>query len=153
MDPEYTDRFLQTVRTAPDESRQEILHRAYASVIQGNFEAFADSVSDDVELHISGFAPMDGAWRGRQQVIDATRNNVALVSNQQPVIESMISQGDCVGVLLRESGILKSTGQPYSIRGVQWFTFSNGKIRRIDQIAAGVTASHPIPPPPSTPHP
>jgi hypothetical protein len=33
----------------------------------------------------------------------------------------MISQGDSVAVLMRESGVLKSTGQAYSIRGVQWF--------------------------------
>ena len=64
MDPEYTDRFLQTVRTAPDESRQEILHRAYASVIQGNFEAFADSVTgddcDSMRCHEDAFFRKDG---------------------------------------------------------------------------------------------
>jgi hypothetical protein len=39
---------------------------------------------------------------------------------------------------MRESGVIKSTGQAYSIRAVQWFTFANGKIRRIDQIAASI---------------
>jgi hypothetical protein len=39
---------------------------------------------------------------------------------------------------LRESGVLKSSGQAYSIRGVQWFTFADGKIRKIDQIAASI---------------
>jgi hypothetical protein len=34
--------------------------------------------------------------------------------------------------------MVKSTGHAYSIRGVQWFTFANGKIRRIDQIAASI---------------
>jgi hypothetical protein len=37
---------------------------------------------------------------------------------------------------LRESGILKATGQPYSVRGVQWFTFVDGKIKKIDEIIA-----------------
>jgi len=32
----------------------------------------------------------------------------------------MISDGDSIAVLLRESGMLKSTKQVYSIRGVQW---------------------------------
>jgi hypothetical protein len=40
--------------------------------------------------------------------------------------------------MMRESGVLRSTGQAYSIRGVQWFTFANEKIRRIDQIAASM---------------
>jgi len=38
--------------------------------------------------------------------------------------------------LLRESGILKANGQPYSVRGVQWFTFVDGKIKKIDEIIA-----------------
>ena len=39
---------------------------------------------------------------------------------------------------MRESGVLKSTGESYSIRGVQWFTFAAGKITRIDEIIAGL---------------
>jgi ketosteroid isomerase-like protein len=50
----------------------------------------------------------------------------------------MIAQGDTVAVLLRESGTIKATGQTYSVRGVQWLTFSNGKIKRIDEIAASI---------------
>jgi hypothetical protein len=50
----------------------------------------------------------------------------------------MISHGDSIAVLISESGVLKSTRQAYSIRGVQWFTFAGGKIRKIDQIAASI---------------
>jgi len=39
---------------------------------------------------------------------------------------------------VRESGVLKSTGHAYSIRGVQWLTLSDGKIKKIDQIAASI---------------
>jgi len=47
----------------------------------------------------------------------------------------MISQGDSVGVLMRECVVLKTTGQVHSIRGVQWFTFDNRMIKKIDEIA------------------
>ena len=40
--------------------------------------------------------------------------------------------------MMRESGVLRSTGQAYTIRDLQWFTFANEKIRRIDQIAASI---------------
>jgi len=50
----------------------------------------------------------------------------------------MISDGDSIAVLLRESGMLKSTKQVYSIRGVQWFTFADGKIKKVDQIATSI---------------
>ena len=60
------------------------------------------------------------------------------MGNQKPEIESMISQGDQVAVLLRESGVLKSSGQAYTVRGVQWFTFAHGKIRKIDEIIVSI---------------
>jgi ketosteroid isomerase-like protein len=151
MDNEYTDRLLQKVRAAATSEASDnqananhgnanhaVLHAAYSAVVQGNFEVFAESVADDVELNIRGFEPMEGTWRGRNEVVEGTRKNFALVSGQQPEIEAMIAQGDSVAVLLRESGVLKSNGQAYSLRGVQWFTFVEGKIKRIDEIVASV---------------
>lgn len=71
-------------------------------------------------------------------MVAAARKNDAQLESQQPAIEGMISHGDSVVVLMRESGVLKSSGQAYSVRGVQWFTFANGKISKIDQIAASI---------------
>jgi len=50
----------------------------------------------------------------------------------------MIRQGDSIAVLMRESGVFKSTGQAYSIRAVQWFTFAGKKIKKIDEIVASI---------------
>jgi ketosteroid isomerase-like protein len=139
MDREYSERFLRTTSSAATEDTlapQTVLHAAFDAIIRGDFEAFAASVTDDVELNISGFGPLDGAWRGRAEVVAATRKNFALLGEQKPEIESIISEGDRTAVLLRESGIFKSNGQPYSVRGVQWFTFADGKIRKIDEIIA-----------------
>lgn len=141
MEPEYTDRLLATVRTATANDTsdlQSVLHSAYSAVIRGDFDAFGEAITDDVELSVRGFGPMDGTWRGRKDVVEATRRNFAMVASQQPEIERMIAQGDCVAVLLRESGILKSSGQAYSIRGVQWFTFAEGKTKKIDEIVASI---------------
>jgi ketosteroid isomerase-like protein len=145
MDAEYTDRLLETVRITASASGtndpQAILHGAYSAIIQGDFDTFGKSVTDDVELNIRGFGPLDGTWRGRSEVVEATRKNFALVGAQQPEIERMISQGDCVAVLLRESGVFKPTGKGYSVRGVQWFTFADGKIKKIDEYVAAVLES------------
>jgi ketosteroid isomerase-like protein len=141
MDREYTDRFLRTTASAATDdvsSPQTVLHAAFDAIIQGNFEAFGDSVTDDVELNVCGFGPMDGTWRGRDEVVAATRRNFSLVASQKPEIEGMIWEADRVAVLIRETGILKSNGQAYTVRGVQWFTFANGKIKRIDEIVASV---------------
>jgi ketosteroid isomerase-like protein len=117
------------------------LHGVYVAVVEGNFDALGEAVTDDVELHIVGFGPFHGTWRGRKDVVDATRRNFGLVSGQQPEIDGMISQGDRVAVLLRETGTLKATGEAYSLRGVQWFTFADGKIKRIDEILASIWKS------------
>jgi hypothetical protein len=95
-------------------------------------------MSDDVELHISGFRAIDGNWHGRRDVVTVARKNYGQIENQQPKIEAIISNGESIAVLERESGVLKSTKQAYSILGVQWFTFADGKIRKIDQIAASI---------------
>jgi ketosteroid isomerase-like protein len=142
MDREYTNRLLATVRPAAtnDTSHpQAILHAVYSAVIEGNFDVFAESVAEDVELNVHGFGPLDGGWRGRKEVVEATRKNFTEVAGQQPEIEGMVSQGNCIAVLLRESGAFKSTGQPYSVRAVQWFTFADGKIKKIDEIVAAIS--------------
>jgi ketosteroid isomerase-like protein len=141
MDREYTDRFLRTTSSAATKDikdPQTVLHAAFDAIIQGNFEAFSELIANDVELNVSGFGRLDGSWRGRDEVVAATRRNFGLVANQKPEIESMISQGDRVAVLLRESGVFKSSGQAYSVRGVQWFTFAGGKIKKIDEIVASI---------------
>jgi len=139
MDRAYSDNFLRTTGTAATKevtAPQTVLHAAFDAIIQGNFDAFGQAVTEDVELNISGFGPLDGSWSGREAVIAATRKNFALLGEQKPEIESMISEGDRIAVLLKEKGIFKSNGQAYSVRGVQWFTFADGKIKKIDEIIA-----------------
>jgi ketosteroid isomerase-like protein len=141
MDSEYTDRLLHTTSSAATEDikdPQTVLHAAFDAIIRGNFDEFGESITDDAELNIRGFGAIDGTWRGRHEVVAATRRNFDLLSSQKPQIESMISQGDRVAVLLRESGVLKSSGRAYNVRGVQWFTFADGKIKKIDEIVAAV---------------
>ena len=141
MDREYQDRFLQTTSSAATKDIRHphtVLHAAFDAVLQGNYDAFGELITDDVELTICGFSALDGTWRGREEVIAATRRNFARVGNQKAEIESMIHQGEQVAVLVRESGVIKSSGQAYSVRGVQWFTFANGKIRKIDEIIVSI---------------
>jgi ketosteroid isomerase-like protein len=139
MDLEYTDRFLRTTGKAAIEDvndPQTVLHAAFDAIIQANFDAFGQWVTDDVELNIRGFGALDGTWHGRDEVVAATRRNFAMLHEQKPEIEGIVAQGDRVAVLLRERGVLKASEQAYSVRGVQWFTFADGKISKIDEIIA-----------------
>jgi ketosteroid isomerase-like protein len=141
MDSDYTDRLLQATggaATAVATDHQTALHASFDAIIRGDFEAFGKSVSDDVELRICGFGPLNGLWRGRDAVVAATRKNFAMLDDQKPEIDAIVCQGNHIAVLLHESGVWKATGQTYSVRGVQWFTFAAGKIHKIDEIIAGL---------------
>ena len=77
MDAEHSDKLLETVRTA---SREETggapsaaLHALYSAVVEGDFDRLHDLVAEDVTLHISGFAPMNGDWHGREEMVAATQ--------------------------------------------------------------------------------
>ena len=129
MDREFTDKFLTKLNspaTADGGDHLATLRTAVDALIRSDFETFAELVTEDIELNISGFNPISGAWRGRSEVVAAARKNFAMLENQQPAIESIISQGNVVAVLIHESGVLNSTGQAYSVRGVQWFSFEDG---------------------------
>jgi uncharacterized protein len=138
MDREYSDRLLRTTSAAVASAKEPraVLHAAFEAVVRGDFDAFAASVTDDVQLRIRGFGALDGWWRGRDDVVAATRKNFGLLDQQQPEIDGMIADGDRIAVLMRETGVFKSSGERYSVRGVQWFTFAGGKIREIDEIVA-----------------
>jgi len=117
---------------------QAVLHALYSAIVQGDFDRFGELVTDDVELHICGFTPMNGDWRGRNEVVAATRRNFGLLNEQRPEIEGMIAQGDIVAVLIQENGLLKADGARYSLRGVQWFRFEDGKVKQIDEVLAQI---------------
>jgi uncharacterized protein len=141
MNRKYRDRFLRTTSGATLQNSSyplTVLLAVFSAIAQDDFDALAEAVTDDVELSIRGFGPVDGIWRGRAEVVAVTRKNFGLIANQKPEIESIIAEGDMIAVLLRETGVFKSDGRPYSIRGVQWFTFANGKINKIDEIVASV---------------
>jgi ketosteroid isomerase-like protein len=140
MDLEYSAHLLQAVKAATTEAsdHQSILYQVYSAVVEGNFDAIHPLLTEDVELNICGFPPMDGAWRGQGEVVKAIRRNFGLVDAQQPEVERILTHGDSVIVLVRESGVIKASEEAYSVRCVQWLTFEGGKIRKIEEIAASV---------------
>jgi ketosteroid isomerase-like protein len=145
MDAEYVTRFMNEVRqNAPaDEARRgnhEILTSVYDAIVRGDFDHFGELLAEDVQLDIRGAGPMDGKWSGRRPVLEAVRANFALIAEQKPEIECILSERDCAAVLFRESGKFHHEGRDYRARVVQWFTFADGKIARIDEIAAIASA-------------
>jgi uncharacterized protein len=111
----------------------EQMHRILA---QGDFTALGELLADEVVFEIIGSSdnPFARYAQGRQQVIDAAHHNFALLEEQTPEIESVVAQGDSVA-LARERGRFGPTGRDYDFHWVQLYTFKEGKVIRIRELA------------------
>lgn len=116
------------------------LERLYREVKNGRFETILTCFADDVELEIIGPAvvPFCGKWRGVTEVLDAIQKNVSQVQNQRSEIVNLTAQGTSIVIVSREQGEAISTGKPYDIHWVQIFTFRDGKLCRIHEVADGL---------------
>src|SRR5580704_14018925 len=124
---------LSAIKEAPEAraGHQDVLHAIVSAIAANDMKALQPYFTEDVELEIHGFAPIDGSWNGRADVIAAATRNFQKLVEQQPRIETMVDQGDTVVWLLVESGYLKETRQRYEARGVIWWAFAGSQIRRV----------------------
>jgi len=126
---------LSTINQIPETRavRQQVLHAIVSAVAANNMGVLELYFTEDVELRIHGFAPIDGFWRGRADVIAAATRNFQKFAQQQTQVETMVDEGDNVVWLVVESGCLNETGERYEVRGVMWFTFAGTQIRRVEE--------------------
>ena len=116
---------------------QAVLIAMLLAIGEGRFADLAQHFTDDTELHIYGFPAINGSWHGVAAVVAAMAANFSLISQQKSTVEGMIRQGDALAIKIRETG--KLTGghsthlSPYLATGVIWFTFFEGKIRRVEE--------------------
>lgn len=116
------------------------LHRVYQLLGSADYDAVAAELTDDVELEIIGPAmvPFIGKWKGSAKVVQAIRQNFTYVRNQRPEIVNLTAQGNSIVVVAREQGEAVETGNSYDIHWVQIFTFRDGKLCRISEVADGL---------------
>jgi uncharacterized protein len=114
-----------------------LAEQMYRLIAQSDFEALGDMLSDDVVFEIVGSLgnPLVGYARGRNQVLEAARKNFQLLEDQKPEIQTVVAQGDTVVVMAREKGRFAATGKEYEFHWVQFFTFKDGKVIRIRELA------------------
>lgn len=131
MNPEYVARVITDVQ-----STAAVLPAVLSAIAAGDFDGAGAHFTDDVVLEIRGAPAMDGAWRGKAEVVAAMRNNFSKVRDQRPVVESTVSSGETTAMLFREEGEYVEDGSRYSVRVVAWLTFNGRQISRIEEIVA-----------------
>jgi uncharacterized protein len=144
IDPQFIDSF-QAAFHEGDENIVNKLEEAenvrrvedvFRIIARRDFDALNDILAEDVTLEIIGSptTPMAGLTQGRQQVIEAARNNFAQVEEQRPEIQSVVAQGDMVVVLGREQGRFRPTGRSYDLHWMHQYIFKSGKIVRMREL-------------------
>lgn len=144
INPQFIDRF-QTAFTEGDENaiskvvetenvrRVEEVFRALAS---RDFDALNDVLTEEVTFEIVGSpgTPLAGLTKGREQVIEAVRNNFAQLEEQQPEILTVVAQGDTVVVVGRERGRFRPTGRDYELNWMHEYRFRGDKIAHMREL-------------------
>ena len=117
------------------------IEAVFETLARQDYESLNDLLADDVVLEIIGSpaTPMAGLTQGRRQVIETTRNNFALVEEQQPEIQSVVAQGNTVVVVAREQGLFRPTGRRYDLHWIHLYTFEHNKIVKIRELFDSAT--------------
>jgi ketosteroid isomerase-like protein len=118
----------------------DTLHQFYGALGTGDIDAFLAFFTDDViiELHVPEEFQFKSYAEGKLEARELILGNFSRLESQAPRIVSVVAQGDMVIVTLKEIGVIRATGAPYSVQLSQHFTFRGGKIWHFTQIAASL---------------
>jgi ketosteroid isomerase-like protein len=123
---------------ADEEANVRRVQELYRAIGRGDLAAFGSQLADEVELEIVGPAaiPFNGRWAGRDAVVAAVRDNFGKIEWQRPDLHTVAAQGDTVVAAARERGRVRGAARDYDMHWVQVYTFRDGRIVRMRQIAA-----------------
>jgi ketosteroid isomerase-like protein len=110
-------------------------------IAQGRFDELREQLAPDVTYEM--VVPPGIPWRreasGADEVAAIIAENFGAVCEQRTQPLSLVSQGDTVMVMARESGRLVDSGQPYEVMLAQQFTFDgDGRLATFRSIVGEV---------------
>jgi ketosteroid isomerase-like protein len=132
------------VHTKPlERALVDTIQEIYAALGRGDIDGFMAFFTDDVvvDLHVPQDFQFIRHAEGKQEARSLVLHNFGLLESQAPQIVSAVAQGDTVVVTLKEIGVVRATGTPYSIQVSQQFTFRGGKVWRFSEVAASHAGS------------
>ena len=116
----------------------DAVRRQFELLGRGDLDAFLAEMHADVKLEIA--APHKFPWmrtaHGVTALREAIAHNFSVLEGQQPELVSIVAQGNVVIVIGRERGRIRQSGEPYDVYFTYRFTFRDGKLWRILEIAA-----------------
>ncbi len=115
------------------EVNRAVLGKILQALASDNFDEVEPHLAEDVEMDVHGFSILNGSWSGKASVLAALRRNFSLVTEQRPRILEMVEADEIIAVRFEEGGRLVETRALYSVRGIQWFRFTDGKLKYFEE--------------------
>lgn len=122
-DPAHTERVQESANV-------ELLGRMIQAVAAGDFHALREHFADEVtyEIAVPAALPFIRHARGAEDVIGAIAFNFGVLKDQRTEPLSLVSQGDTIMMMARETGRMADTGVAYQALLAQQYTFRGGKL-------------------------
>jgi uncharacterized protein len=108
----------------------------YAAFGNGDIQTIMDSVTEDVEWNMEGpeILPFSGKRIGKAQVLAFFEALAGTQSDVKVTTHQFLAQGDHVATCGRYAGTVTTTGKKFDIVIAHFFTLSDGKVTRFDDI-------------------
>jgi ketosteroid isomerase-like protein len=138
LDRAFHDGDAASEAKAQERENVELLGRLVYAISQGRFDELREQLAPDVTYEAA--APAHVPWvrraAGVAEVAAAIEANFAHVCEQRPQPLSLVSQGDTLMVMARETGCWKESGAPYEVMLAQQYTFRDGRLAAFRSITA-----------------
>ena len=114
------------------------IQRQFDALSHGDLDAFLQELHPDVELDMYGPTeiPFIRQARGVEEFRRAVAHNFAVLTDQRSEFLNLVAQGNIVVLIGRERGRVRESGMPYDVHFSYEFTFRDGKVVRVRQVAA-----------------
>ena len=102
-------------------------------------EGIYDLMDVDVDWEVVGppECPFLGRWRGKDRVLAVAKGNFARIQDYRPKVHTVLHQANTAIVVHDDEGIWEPNGKRFGGRGIQSFTFRDGKIVHMYQVCSG----------------
>lgn len=117
----------------------ELLGRMVQVIAERRIHDLREHFTEDIsyEMAVPASLPFVRQASGADDVLSAIMYNFSVLSEQRTEPLAVVSQGDTVMMMARESGRMADTGVPYRALLAQQYTFRGGKLavfRSVTQI-------------------
>jgi ketosteroid isomerase-like protein len=120
------------------------LNAVLAAIASKDLSSAAAHFHEQAVMSITGFPPFDGVFEGRDEILAALGRNFNAITNQRSELLSMSENGDSMHMQVEDFGRLIETGKSYEATVDFAFTFIDGRIASVREVAQVEFASDPV---------